>query len=69
MATAAGRTTRAPRQTTEPRTKVRWRIVALAATGGSYTIALVLSGGLSIVGAISYLFVVGRIEPLPTAGA
>jgi ACS family D-galactonate transporter-like MFS transporter len=26
---------------------------------------LALSGGLSIVGAFSYLFIVGRIEPLP----
>jgi ACS family glucarate transporter-like MFS transporter len=37
----------------------------IAATGGSYVAALVLSGGLSIVGALSYLFIVGRIEPLP----
>jgi MFS transporter, ACS family, D-galactonate transporter len=37
----------------------------VAASGGSYTTALVLSGGLSIVGAASYLLIVGRIEPLP----
>jgi ACS family D-galactonate transporter-like MFS transporter len=33
--------------------------------GGSYVAALVLSGALSIVGALAYLFVVGKIEPLP----
>jgi ACS family D-galactonate transporter-like MFS transporter len=33
--------------------------------GGSYVAALVLSGALSIVGALSYLFIVGRVEPLP----
>ncbi|HEY2636782.1 MAG TPA: MFS transporter, partial [Solirubrobacteraceae bacterium] len=37
----------------------------VAATGGSYVTALVLSGALSIVGALSYLLIVGRIEPLP----
>jgi ACS family D-galactonate transporter-like MFS transporter len=37
----------------------------IAATGGSYVTALVLSGALSIVGALSYLFIVGKVEPLP----
>jgi MFS transporter, ACS family, D-galactonate transporter len=36
----------------------------IATTGGSYVAALVLSGALSIVGALSYLLIVGRIEPL-----
>jgi ACS family glucarate transporter-like MFS transporter len=40
--------------------------VLISATGGSYVAALVLSGALAIVGAFSYLFIVGRIEPLPT---
>jgi MFS transporter, ACS family, D-galactonate transporter len=39
--------------------------VLIAATGGSYVPALVLSGGLSLLGAFSYLVIVGRIEPLP----
>ena len=39
--------------------------VLIAATGGSYVPALVLSGGLSLVGAFSYLVIVGRVEPLP----
>jgi len=38
---------------------------AVAASGGSYTAALALSGGLSIVGAAPYLLIVGRIDPLP----
>ena len=37
----------------------------IAATGGSYVAALVLSGALSIVGAMSYLLIVGKVEPLP----
>jgi MFS transporter, ACS family, D-galactonate transporter len=37
----------------------------IAATGGSYVAALVLSGGLSLVGAFAYLVIVGRVEPLP----
>jgi len=37
----------------------------VAASGGSYTAALALSGGLSIVGAAPYLLIVGRIDPLP----
>src|SRR3954453_7646768 len=39
--------------------------VLIAATGGSYVAAVVRSGGLSLVGAVSYLVIVGRIEPLP----
>jgi MFS transporter, ACS family, D-galactonate transporter len=39
--------------------------VLISATGGSYVAALVLSGALAIVGAFSYLVIVGRIEPLP----
>jgi len=37
----------------------------IAATGGSYVAALVLSGALSIVGAMAYLLIVGKVEPLP----
>jgi ACS family D-galactonate transporter-like MFS transporter len=37
----------------------------IAFTGGSYVAALVLSGGLALLGAFSYLVIVGRIEPLP----
>jgi MFS transporter, ACS family, D-galactonate transporter len=39
--------------------------VLIGATGGSYVAALVLSGALAIVGALSYLVIVGKIEPLP----
>lgn len=39
--------------------------VLISATGGSYVAALVLSGAFAIVGALSYLLIVGRIEPLP----
>jgi ACS family D-galactonate transporter-like MFS transporter len=37
----------------------------VATTGGSYVTALVLSGVLCLVGAFSYLVIVGRVEPLP----
>jgi MFS transporter, ACS family, D-galactonate transporter len=37
----------------------------IATTGGSYVAALVLSGGLALLGAFSYLVIVGRVEPLP----
>lgn len=37
----------------------------VAATGGSFVAALVLSGALGLVGALSYLVIVQRIEPLP----
>jgi ACS family glucarate transporter-like MFS transporter len=39
--------------------------VLISATGGSYVAALVLSGAFAILGALSYLLIVGRIEPLP----
>jgi len=39
--------------------------VLIGATGGSYVAALVLSGAFAIVGALSYLLIVGPIEPLP----
>jgi ACS family glucarate transporter-like MFS transporter len=39
--------------------------VLIAATGGSYVAALVLSGGFSLLGAFAYLVIVGRVEPLP----
>lgn len=37
----------------------------LAITKGSFVIPLVVAGALCVVGALSYLFIVGRIEPLP----
>jgi ACS family D-galactonate transporter-like MFS transporter len=37
----------------------------LQITGGSYIIPLLATGGLCIIGALSYLFIVGPIEPLP----
>ena len=37
----------------------------VAASGGSYVLALLTAGGFAILGALSYLFVVGRVEPLP----
>lgn len=39
--------------------------VLIAATGGSYVPALVLSGGRSLVAAFAYLVIVGHVEPLP----
>ncbi len=39
--------------------------VMLTITGGSFVIPLALAGALCIVGALSYLFLVGRVEPLP----
>jgi MFS transporter, ACS family, D-galactonate transporter len=39
--------------------------VMLALTKGSFLIPLVVAGGLCVVGALSYLFVVGKVEPLP----
>src|SRR3954453_19652403 len=39
--------------------------VLISATGRSYMAALGLSGAFAIVGALSYLLIVGRIEPLP----
>lgn len=43
--------------------------VMLTATHGSFVIPLVVGGGVCLVGASSYLFLVGRIEPLRRAGA
>jgi hypothetical protein len=39
--------------------------VLIAAAGGSYVPALVVSGGFALLGAFAYLVIVGRIEPLP----
>ncbi len=41
----------------------------VALDGGSFVPALVLSGALGLVGAFSYLMIVGRIEPLPVKNA
>lgn len=38
--------------------------IVLQATNGSYIILLVTAGAFAIIGALSYLFIVGRIEPL-----
>ncbi|WP_425838020.1 MFS transporter [Streptomyces fractus] len=37
----------------------------LAASGGSYLVPLLVSGALSVVGALTYAFVIKRVEPLP----
>ena len=39
--------------------------VMLVLTKGSFLIPLAVAGGLCVVGALSYLFVVGKVEPLP----
>ncbi|TAL92927.1 MAG: MFS transporter [Paraburkholderia sp.] len=39
--------------------------VMLSVTKGSFVIPLLTAGSLCIVGALSYLFVVGKVEPLP----
>jgi Na+/melibiose symporter-like transporter len=39
--------------------------VMLQMTQGSFTIPLVVAGGFCVLGALSYLLVVGRVEPLP----
>jgi sugar phosphate permease len=39
--------------------------VMLALTKGSFIVPLSVAGGLCLVGALSYLFIVGKIEPLP----
>jgi MFS transporter, ACS family, D-galactonate transporter len=39
----------------------------VALTKGSFTIPLVVAGGFCFLGAFSYLVIVGRVEPLPTA--
>jgi Na+/melibiose symporter-like transporter len=38
--------------------------VMLQMTQGSFTIPLVVAGGFCVLGALSYLLVVGRVEPL-----
>jgi len=40
--------------------------VMVSITQGSFVIPLVVAGGFSLLGAFSYLFIVGRIEPLPS---
>jgi len=32
---------------------------------GSFVLPLVITGGVAILGAVSYAFIVGRVEPLP----
>ena len=39
--------------------------VMLALTKGSFLVPLAVAGALCVVGALSYLFVVGKVEPLP----
>ncbi|WP_028229523.1 MFS transporter [Paraburkholderia ferrariae] len=41
----------------------------VALTKGSFTIPLVVAGGFCVLGAFSYLVIVGRIEPLPVEPA
>ena len=43
--------------------------VMVALTKGSFTIPLVVAGGFCVLGAFSYLVIVGRIEPLPAESA
>jgi MFS transporter, ACS family, D-galactonate transporter len=43
--------------------------VMLALTKGSFLVPLSVAGGLCLVGALSYLFVVGKVEPLPPLSA
>ena len=37
----------------------------LGITGGSFVLPLVIGGGVCILGALSYLFIIEKIEPLP----
>ena len=39
--------------------------IMLVITKGSFLVPLAVAGGLCVVGALSYIFVVGKIEPLP----
>lgn len=39
--------------------------VMLVLTKGSFLVPLAVAGGLCVVGALSYLFLVGKVEPLP----
>jgi len=43
--------------------------VVLVLTKGSFLIPLATAGALCVVGALSYLFLVGKVEPLPPLGA
>jgi ACS family D-galactonate transporter-like MFS transporter len=43
--------------------------VMLVLTKGSFLIPLAVAGGLCVVGAASYLFLVGKVEPLPPLAA
>jgi sugar phosphate permease len=43
--------------------------VMLVLTKGSFLIPLAVAGGLCVVGALSYLFLVGKVEPLPALPA
>ncbi|MEW6342447.1 MAG: MFS transporter [Pseudomonadota bacterium] len=43
--------------------------VMLSITKGSFVVPLVAAGVLCLVGALSYLFVVGKVEPLPVRGS
>jgi MFS transporter, ACS family, D-galactonate transporter len=43
--------------------------VMLSITKGSFVVPLVAAGALCVVGALSYLFVVGKVEPLPVRGS
>jgi ACS family D-galactonate transporter-like MFS transporter len=38
--------------------------IVLQATNGSFVIPLVTAGAFAVIGALSYLFIVGRVEPL-----
>lgn len=42
---------------------------AMKAITGSFALPLIITGGVALLGAVSYGFIVGRIEPLPPKGA
>jgi ACS family D-galactonate transporter-like MFS transporter len=42
--------------------------VVLTLTSGSFLIPLAVAGGMCVVGALSYLFLLGKVEPLPPLG-
>ena len=42
--------------------------VVLTLTSGSFLIPLAVAGGMCVVGAMSYLFLLGKVEPLPPLG-
>jgi hypothetical protein len=39
--------------------------VVLTLTSGSFLIPLAVAGGMCVVGALSYLFILDKVEPLP----